>query len=61
MAGARVGYEEHGKVSLRVRHFLVAAADGRWFLGEVQAGLWNKGGASEFSDNLAAAVDAACS
>lgn len=59
LAGTSVGWEEKGKVSLRVRHYLVNAADGRWFIGEVQAGLWKKGGAAEFSDRLAAALQAA--
>lgn len=59
LAGTSVGWEEKGKVSLRVRHYLVSAADGRWFLAEVQAGLWKKSNAAEFTDRLAAAIRAA--
>lgn len=59
LAGIKVSFNDKGKLSLRRRTFLIAAADGRWCVVEAQAGLWKKEAVEAFSEQLSAALPAA--
>ena len=59
LAGTTVSYNDSGVMSSRRRTFLVVAADGRWFVGEVQMGSWLKRRVEAFTKRLSSALDVA--